>query len=93
MLTNILSCDILLNSLFTLFVTPGAAQTLDTLLSLSRPTEEDDEDAIKVTEEQEQEREQPEFSIIPPRRRDTISFKIDDPKAEDLIRREYYSKD
>ncbi|KAJ6090152.1 hypothetical protein N7486_008967 [Penicillium sp. IBT 16267x] len=55
--------------------------------------EEDDEDAVEVTEEQEQEREQPEFSIIPPRRRDTISFEIDDPEAEDLVRREYYSKD
>ncbi|KAJ6086376.1 hypothetical protein N7486_010657 [Penicillium sp. IBT 16267x] len=55
--------------------------------------EEDDEDAVEVIEEQEQEREQPEFSIIPPRRRDTISFEIDDPEAEDLVRREYYSKD
>jgi hypothetical protein len=55
------------------------------------PAEEDDDEAVEAEEDQEQEL--PDFAIVPPRRRDIISFEIDDPEAEDLVRREYYSKE
>lgn len=149
MFTDILSCDILLNSyFFTLSVTSGAAQTPDTSRLLFRPTgdtsrrignppnrtpnrtertprrtnvrvkdtdtcaksksrdrhdrrdepaenllaqKEDDEDAVEVSEEQE--RELPGFSVELRQCRDTISFEVDDPEAEDPVCREYYSKE
>ncbi|KAJ5131598.1 hypothetical protein N7448_005756 [Penicillium atrosanguineum] len=58
--------------------------------------EDDEDDAVEPTEEPEPT--QPESSTqsrVPQsgRRRDTIGFDIDDPEAEDLVRREYYSKD
>lgn len=55
--------------------------------------EADEDDAVELAEEQDQEQEPPKFSVVPPRRRETISFEIDGPEAEDLVRREYYSKE
>jgi hypothetical protein len=55
------------------------------------PAEEDNDDAVEAEEDQEQEL--PDFTVVPPRRRDTISFEVDDPEAEDLVRRKYYSKE
>ncbi|KAJ5661417.1 uncharacterized protein N7477_009033 [Penicillium maclennaniae] len=52
---------------------------------------DDNDDDQEHAEEQELP-ELPTPSRNPLRRRDTISFEVDDPEAEDLVRREYYSK-